>query len=73
MAGARSSASRIPSTTDPFAELKERAAQELFGRIGARLNDPNLSEEKLHDIAREELGRIIEAEQVALTPASATA
>ncbi|WP_448002646.1 CpaF family protein [Agromyces bauzanensis] len=59
----------VPATIDPFSELKERAAQELFGRIGTRLNDPNLSEEKLHGIAREELGRIIEAEQVALTPA----
>lgn len=58
----------VPALTDPFAELKERAAQELFRRIGTRLNDPNLSEEKLHAIARDELSRIIELEQVALTP-----
>ena len=54
---------------DPFADLKERSAQELFRRIAARLNDPSLSEERLHALAREELGRIIEAEQVALTVA----
>ncbi|UOQ90592.1 CpaF family protein [Agromyces endophyticus] len=55
------------AAVDPFAELKERSADELFRRIGGRLNDPNLSEEQLHSIARDELGRIIESEQVALT------
>ncbi|MDR6905394.1 pilus assembly protein CpaF [Agromyces sp. 3263] len=52
---------------DALVELKERAAQELFRRIGARLNDPSLSEEKLHALAREELTHIVESEQVALT------
>ncbi|HWU48075.1 MAG TPA: CpaF family protein [Humibacter sp.] len=52
---------------DALVELKERAAEELFRRIGTRLNDPNLSEERLHAIAREELGRIVETEQVALS------
>jgi pilus assembly protein CpaF len=56
-------------TQDPFAELKERAAQELFSRVGARLNDPSLTEERLHELAREELGRIVRDEQIALTPA----
>jgi pilus assembly protein CpaF len=59
----------IPVMDDPFAELKERAAQELFARVGARLNDPTLTEERLHELAREELGRIVRDEQVALTPA----
>ncbi|WP_430648048.1 CpaF family protein [Agromyces sp. GXS1127] len=53
--------------TDALVELKERAAEELFRRIGARLNDPSLTEERLHALAREELGRIVESEQVALT------
>ncbi|MEV1131954.1 CpaF family protein [Agromyces sp. NPDC049794] len=52
---------------DALADLKERAAQELFRRIGARLNDPSLTEEKLHALAREELSHIVESEQVALT------
>lgn len=59
----------IPTPEDPFADLKERAAQELFARVGARLNDPTLTEERLHELAREELARIVRDEQVALTPA----
>lgn len=54
---------------DALAELKERAAQELFRRIGSRLNDTTLTEDKLHALAREELGYIVESEQVALTSA----
>jgi pilus assembly protein CpaF len=57
------------SPEDPFAELKEQAAQELFARVGARLNDTSLTEERLHELAREELVRIVRDEQVALTPA----
>lgn len=57
---------------DPLHELKERAAQELFLRIGGRLNDPSLTEEGLHAIARDELARIVAAEQVALTVAERT-
>ncbi|TFD19260.1 CpaF family protein [Cryobacterium sp. TMS1-13-1] len=53
---------------DPLAELKERAAQELFGRIGSRLNDSSLSEEQLHAYARAELSSIVAAEQVPLSP-----
>jgi pilus assembly protein CpaF len=55
--------------TDALAELKERAAQELFARIGSRLSDSSLTEESLHALAREELSRIVDAEQVALTTA----
>ncbi|WP_353808489.1 CpaF family protein [Agromyces sp. SYSU T00194] len=58
---------RRDSAQDALAELKERAAQELFRRIGARLNDSSLSEQQLHALAREELTRIVGAEQVALT------
>lgn len=58
---------QVEPVADALVELKERAAEELFRRIGARLNDPSLSEEKLHSLAREELSRIVETEQVALT------
>ncbi|WP_294179707.1 CpaF family protein [uncultured Schumannella sp.] len=54
---------------DPLADLKEHAAQELFVRIGARLNDPSLTEEGLHELARAELSRIVAAEPVALSVA----
>lgn len=56
-----------PVLVDPLAELKERTAQELFKRIGMRLNDLSLSEEQLHAYARVELGNIVSAEQVPLS------
>ena len=55
-----------PTVVDPLAEIKERAAQDLFEHIGARLNDANLSEEQLHAYARAELSKIVSAEQVPL-------
>jgi pilus assembly protein CpaF len=55
---------RVP---DALSELKERAAQELFVRIGARLNDTSMTEAQLHVLAREELSRIVDAEQLALS------
>jgi pilus assembly protein CpaF len=59
----------VPPATqhDPLADLKERAAQELFERIGARMNDSSLTEEKLHSYARAELLQIVTEEQVPLT------
>ncbi|MGR2752119.1 CpaF family protein [Agromyces arachidis] len=55
------------SAFDPLAAVKEKAAQELFGRIGTRLNDPTMTEEQLHELARRELGEIVAGEQLALT------
>lgn len=52
---------------DGLSRLKERAATELFARIGTRLNDPNLAEEQLHALVREELNNVVEAEQTPLT------
>lgn len=54
---------------DPLAAIKEKAAEELFGRIGSRLNDPSLTEEQLHELARAELAEIVAAEQLALSTA----
>lgn len=54
---------------DALAPVKEKAAEELFGRIGSRLNDPNLTEQQLHEIARGELAEIVAGEQLALTTA----
>jgi pilus assembly protein CpaF len=67
LAGPGSARPVIDAVADPLRELKERAAQELFARIGGRLNDPSLTEDQLHALAREELARIVAAEQVALT------
>ncbi len=52
---------------DALADLKERAAQQLFERIGTRINDSTLTEETLHSYARAELLQIVTEEQVPLT------
>lgn len=52
---------------DPLAGVKEKAAGELFERIGVRMNDPSLTEEQLHALARAELAEIVAAEQIALS------
>ncbi|SFR98416.1 pilus assembly protein CpaF [Agrococcus baldri] len=52
---------------DGLLRVKQRAADALFERIGARLNDPNLSEEQLHILVRDELNAVVEAEQAPLT------
>ncbi|MEI5584358.1 MULTISPECIES: CpaF family protein [unclassified Agromyces] len=54
---------------DALAPVKEKAAEELFGRIGSRMNDPNMTEEQLHEIARRELAEIVAGEQLALSTA----
>lgn len=58
-----------PPIIDALAAVKEKAAQELFGRIGSRLNDSSLTEEQLHGLARAELAEIVAAEQLALSTA----
>lgn len=60
---------RTAPTVDPLASVKEKAAQELFVRIGSRLNDATLTEEQLHSLARAELAEIVAGEQLALTTA----
>jgi pilus assembly protein CpaF len=52
---------------DVFAALKQRAATALFEKMGARFNDSAITEQELRSTAREELIRIIDAEQVPLT------
>jgi pilus assembly protein CpaF len=52
---------------DPLADFKEKAAQQLFERIGSRMTDATLTEESLHGIARDELLKIVSEEQVPLT------
>ncbi|RCK69298.1 CpaF family protein [Desertihabitans brevis] len=52
---------------DPLARLKADAAEALFTRLGARLNDPSLSEDQLHAMVRTELGEVVAEQQVPLT------
>lgn len=61
-------AQKTQQPVDVFAALKQRAATALFERMGARFNDSTLTEQELRRTAREELIRIIDAEQVPLTP-----
>jgi len=53
--------------TDALAAVKARAVEELFRRLGTRINDPSLTEAQLHEFVREELVAIIEDEQLLLT------
>ncbi|MDF9279240.1 ATPase, T2SS/T4P/T4SS family [Arthrobacter sp. EH-1B-1] len=65
-----SSTAEAPVTTrvDAFAGLKQRAAEALYERMGARFSDSTLKEDELRAAAREELSQVIDAEQVPLTP-----
>jgi pilus assembly protein CpaF len=60
-------ATPVVKVHDALGELKERAAQELFERIGARMNDSSLTEEKLHAFALAELHKIVAEEKVPLS------
>ncbi|CAA9382572.1 MAG: Type II/IV secretion system ATP hydrolase TadA/VirB11/CpaF, TadA subfamily [uncultured Propionibacteriaceae bacterium] len=59
----------IPSASgnEALTKLKDRASAALFERLGARLNDTTLSEEKLHAMVRTELNRVVEDEKVPLS------
>ena len=57
---------------DVFAAMKQRAATALFERMGARFNDASVTEQELRSTAKDELIRIIDAEQVPLTPEERT-
>ncbi|MCF4122810.1 CpaF family protein [Antribacter sp. KLBMP9083] len=52
---------------DALTQLKDTAAAALFERLGARLHDPSLSEEKLHALVRTELNHVVEEQDVPLT------
>ncbi|MBB1020826.1 CpaF family protein, partial [Dietzia sp. E1] len=52
---------------DPLISLKEQAAGALFERIGARLNNPSLTEDQLHAMVRAELNTVVEEQTIPLT------
>ena len=53
--------------TDALTGVKARAAEELFKRLGSRINDSSVTEADLQELVREELASIIEDEQLLLT------
>ena len=56
------------SAVDALAGLKQRAAQALFERMGARFGEAAASEDSLRASAVEELSSVIDQEQVPLSP-----
>ena len=55
-----------PRRTDALARLKDRVGKALFERMGARMNDPSLSEDALR-IVLGELDEVVEEENVPLS------
>jgi pilus assembly protein CpaF len=53
--------------TDALARLKDRVGKALFERMGARMNDPSLSEDALRVIVLGELDEVVEEENVPLS------
>ena len=53
---------------DPFAEIKQRAQETLYRRLGARLTDPSIDEAELRTILTGELSLAIDQETVPLSP-----
>jgi len=66
-------ASRAPTQTvvmethDALSKLKEEAVEQLFERMGSRLNDPNMDENALRTLVQQELNSIIEGGRLPLT------
>jgi pilus assembly protein CpaF len=52
---------------DPLVELKLRAQEELFNRLGTRLYDSSLNDEQLRDTVLEELADIVRQQTTPLT------
>ncbi|WP_426990051.1 CpaF family protein [Pseudarthrobacter sp. Y6] len=63
---------KFQQPVDVFAALKERAATALFEHLGARFSDSAITELELKSSAKDELTRIIDAEQVPLSPEERT-
>ena len=56
-----------PPPTDALARLKDRVGKALFERMGARMNDPSLSEDALRTLVLGELDEVVEEENVPLS------
>jgi pilus assembly protein CpaF len=56
-----------PPPTDALARLKDRVGKALFERMGARMNDPSLSEDALRTLVLGELDAVVEEENVPLS------
>ncbi len=57
----------VTDSADPFRQLKARAQEGLFARLGSRLYDVSLDQGQLASLVAQELMIVLEAEQTALT------
>jgi pilus assembly protein CpaF len=60
-------AAMVVETHDALSRIKEDAVEQLFERMGSRLNDPNLDEASLQSLVQQELNSIIEGGKLPLT------
>ena len=56
---------------DPLANLKRRASEGLFARLGDQLYDASLSKKQLHTFVVRELDAVLQEEEIPSTPTSA--
>ncbi len=57
----------VVETHDALSRIKEDAVEQLFERMGNRLNDANLDEAALQSLVQQELNAIIEGGKLPLT------
>ncbi|HSK90953.1 MAG TPA: CpaF family protein [Euzebyales bacterium] len=53
---------------DPLSKLKQRVQTALFARLGARLYDPSLTEDRLLAFVQQELASVVAQQEAPLTP-----
>jgi pilus assembly protein CpaF len=56
-----------PVVQDALAKMKDRAGAILFERMGSRLLDSTLNEDKLHQLVQAELVKVVEEEEIPLS------
>ncbi len=56
-----------PDVIDALTRLKNSTAEAVFERVGARLNDPSLSEDQLHTMVRAQLNDVVAQEKIPLS------
>jgi pilus assembly protein CpaF len=56
-----------PVSVDALGDVKSRVMTELLARLGTRLNDITLTEDQLHAMVREEMAKIVDAQNLRLS------
>ena len=63
VAGRTAPPAALPPAQDALSKMKERASTVLFERMGSRLLDASLDEDKLHLVVQQELAKVVEEEE----------